>query len=559
MSSSQDFNINFNYQGQTFSLVKGEQSTHKVEINGVTYALLGDADKLEIAYQILNSVSLDSLESKEDLKKRLSVVKDLSFPTTGKMDTTGTKTLGTRSVSTATLEPSRVLESSLESKTVSHLVHTQESLGKPSLDTCSKSNHVSDVVFSHFEIPAETLQIFTQYLNSQEKEKKALEHVLQQHLPLYKGASVEDILKNFVENKLGMKNFQLEPINIGLSGALVYKVIDNDDKSTRFFIKMFKENTEILAKEVVSLNVLRQLPLRNSTSPHPMGVGKAVIDKNNYSFFAQTVAKGTPVTSLMAKVGNEKEGSQEREAALKNLEIAIKHVGHALAELWSVNIDRARHVGSKVREEYLDELIWTTHDIEEISRGISEQDMMTLQQLDLQAVKNAAVLLKERISSNPELFGIAGYEHTDTNPENLFFDSTANYLTLIDTEGVLKSVDEKGAPIGFPMRDKLGFGENSLPQYAFMKGMTEKEIRPLISAFHDAYNSAIATAEKEKGSLCSSDAVNMMMLAKHSGATLSIFLKLKDGREIPERLRRHLAYEISEINTMVKKIEATRV
>jgi hypothetical protein len=50
----------------------------------------------------------------------------------------------------------------------------------------------------------------------------------------------------------------------------------------------------------------------------------------------------------------------------------------------------------------------------------------------------------------------------------------------------------------------------------------------------------------------------MMMLAKHSGATLSIFLKLKDGREIPERLRRHLAYEVAEIKAIVKKIEATR-
>jgi len=261
---------------------------------------------------------------------------------------------------------------------------------------------------------------------------------------------------------------------------------------------------------------------------------------------------------MKSSLGAKEEQSKEREVAMKSLEAAIRHVGHSLAELWSVNIDQAVEVGSKVKEEYLDELIWTTHDIEEVSRGIPLQDMALLQELDLQAIRNAALLLKERMSSKPELFGVPGYEHNDTNPENLFFDANKDHLTLIDTEGLLKSVGKNGNPIGFPIRDKIGFGENSLPQYGFMKGLTEEEVRSLIPVFHDAYNSAISPTEKRKGPLCSADAVNMMMLAKHSGATLSIFLKLKDGREIPERLRLHLAYEVAEIKAIVKKIEATR-
>ena len=71
----------------------------------------------------------------------------------------------------------------------------------------------------------------------------------------------------------------------------------------------------------------------------------------------------------------------------------------------SVGIDQAVEVGPKVKEEYLDELIWSTHDIQEVSRGIPSQDMALLQELDLQAIRNAALLLKERMSSKPELFG----------------------------------------------------------------------------------------------------------------------------------------------------------
>jgi hypothetical protein len=357
-----------------------------------------------------------------------------------------------------------------------------------------------------------------------------------------------------------MHNFQLEPISLGLSGALVFKVVDIEDGSTSFFIKAFKESPEILAREVVSLNVLRQLPLRTSSCPHPMGVGKAVIGGSNYTFFAQTVAVGKPVSSLMSLVGSQREGSAERQEAMRNLEVAVRHVGRSLAELWSVHVDQARSVGPKVREEYLEELRFTTHDIEEVSRGISAEDMAFLQkELDLQAIKNAAEFLSERLSSHPELFGVPGYEHTDTNPENLFFDVAKDHLTLIDTEGVLKSVDRDGSPIGFPIRDKIGFGENNLPNYGFRKGLTEHEVRALISVFHESYNEAISPTEKERGPLCSSDALDMMMLAKHSGATLSIFLKLKERKESPERLRRHLAYEAQEIKAMVAKIEASRI
>ena len=51
MSSPQEMNINFHYLGADYNihLIKGEKSDHSVVINGFTYAILGDEEKLDIA------------------------------------------------------------------------------------------------------------------------------------------------------------------------------------------------------------------------------------------------------------------------------------------------------------------------------------------------------------------------------------------------------------------------------------------------------------------------------------------------------------------------------
>lgn len=99
--SSKDFNIEFIHQNEIYdlNLVEGEESDHSVEINGVSYAVLGEKDKLDTACEILKSLSLDSISSSEDLKDRLSLRGDISFPQAQKTDEIGVQTLGTKSVS----------------------------------------------------------------------------------------------------------------------------------------------------------------------------------------------------------------------------------------------------------------------------------------------------------------------------------------------------------------------------------------------------------------------------------------------------------------------------
>ncbi len=99
MNSSQDFHIIFSHQGTTYdlNLVKGEKSDHSVEINGVSYAVLGEKEKLDTACDILKSVSLNSISSSKDLQGRLSLRGDISFSQAQKTEAIGIRILNSPS------------------------------------------------------------------------------------------------------------------------------------------------------------------------------------------------------------------------------------------------------------------------------------------------------------------------------------------------------------------------------------------------------------------------------------------------------------------------------
>lgn len=100
MSVPEKMNISFRQQGIDYhiNLVQGKQSDsdHTVEINGITYAVLGDKEKLETACKILASVSLDAITSEKDLQGRLSLREDISFPQAKKTDEIGIEVLHTK-------------------------------------------------------------------------------------------------------------------------------------------------------------------------------------------------------------------------------------------------------------------------------------------------------------------------------------------------------------------------------------------------------------------------------------------------------------------------------
>lgn len=82
MSSPQELHINFIHQAVDYDvkLVKDGKSDNSVKINGAVYAVLGDKGKLQAATEILNSLSLDSIANAEELKGKLALQRDISFP-----------------------------------------------------------------------------------------------------------------------------------------------------------------------------------------------------------------------------------------------------------------------------------------------------------------------------------------------------------------------------------------------------------------------------------------------------------------------------------------------
>jgi hypothetical protein len=76
MSSPDQLNIKFTRSNVEYdiNLVKDKKSEYSVKINGISYAVLGDKQKLKTACEILNSVSLNSITNSEDLKGRLTLL-----------------------------------------------------------------------------------------------------------------------------------------------------------------------------------------------------------------------------------------------------------------------------------------------------------------------------------------------------------------------------------------------------------------------------------------------------------------------------------------------------
>jgi|GEM_PF-2113171 len=87
MSGPNEFHLSFDHKDTTYDihLIIAEKSDHSVKINGVTYAVLGSKEKLQMACEILNSVPINAISSSKDLQNRLSSLKDVSFPLSSKI------------------------------------------------------------------------------------------------------------------------------------------------------------------------------------------------------------------------------------------------------------------------------------------------------------------------------------------------------------------------------------------------------------------------------------------------------------------------------------------
>jgi hypothetical protein len=170
MSGPQELHISFRHLDTDYdiNLLKGGKSDHSVEINGVSYAVLGEKDKQDTAFKILKSVSLDSISNIEDLKGRLSVREDISFP-----QAKVTHDIGIQSLHITTSLPTLISSDKVNMETVNEIKmpeimpHTlvgdrplgfyQSADESRSIQFLEKDGHLFEIGIGHPEKPTECL------------------------------------------------------------------------------------------------------------------------------------------------------------------------------------------------------------------------------------------------------------------------------------------------------------------------------------------------------------------------------------------------------------------
>ena len=89
-----DFNINFAFAGEKYSLSKSDSSEHLVKIKGVNYAVLGPEKNIDEVCRLLKTLSLETISSSYDLIDRLSKVENISSVFLENISTIGEERFG---------------------------------------------------------------------------------------------------------------------------------------------------------------------------------------------------------------------------------------------------------------------------------------------------------------------------------------------------------------------------------------------------------------------------------------------------------------------------------
>lgn len=98
MFGPQELGIRFSYSGADYNLNlvrSNEKSPYSVVINGLSYAVLGEENKLSTACELLSSALKTPISNFEDLKERLSSQGDVPFEPANRTNKSGVTILGT--------------------------------------------------------------------------------------------------------------------------------------------------------------------------------------------------------------------------------------------------------------------------------------------------------------------------------------------------------------------------------------------------------------------------------------------------------------------------------
>lgn len=283
---------------------------------------------------------------------------------------------------------------------------------------------------------------------------------------------------NLAEEKLTIKN----PVEgsadaagaKGVSGAPVFLVRDENGQISGVIKKFPEKLLPVMGAELVSMQTLKNLGLRQSHSITALEGAKLP----DGGALLLSPASGSAIDDLFERAGRLPDGP-ERQVAINELRDAMRRIGVAGAELHTVPPGSAvrpatalqEHIG--IVKEKLEKIVAALPKLklEKGSERLSARDLQTRVDELIEGVKR-----------NP---GAASVIHGDFHPGNIFFDKEKG-VTLIDLGRLHESLDVGGRPIGPPARDYAGFHQE-ITHFGRILKLRDSEIDELSNIFKEAY------------------------------------------------------------------------
>jgi aminoglycoside phosphotransferase (APT) family kinase protein len=319
-------------------------------------------------------------------------------------------------------------------------------------------------------------------------------------LPALKSGSPED-LKTFAAKAFGVpsESLGIRPVwkegEIGAkggSGAPVW-LVQGPNGGLQGVVKVFpatQQQLSVMGEELHAMQKLNELHPQQFQSIEVLGAARL---PDGAGAIVLSPARGTATDDLMIRLSKTQAGTPEYEAAMRDLQEAMRANGAALAELHSVR-DGLGVPQAPALDDYIKAAAEITGKINDrISRLPAEdRKMLNLNPVELQ--KRVQSLI-EGVRRNP---GTSSLTHDDFHPGNVFYDKQAG-ITFIDNGRVSQSLGAENSTIGSPARDFAHF-DQKLAGFGWEFGMREQDVNALRQTFRQAYtaNAPALTPESEQ-------------------------------------------------------------
>lgn len=283
-------------------------------------------------------------------------------------------------------------------------------------------------------------------------------------------------IQEFLETELQIKalpeqiQFMKGGLGKGLSGDRIYKIFDKEN-TPYCVVKVFMKSKGKCLREFFSLMNHSTLNLKLLNLPMVMGVGASEFENRKVFFLATHYVQGTSVYDMFMTLLSHKEGSVERQKALKRLLHVYVKLAEGIAEYHRLS----RGFSRSLHPTFVNLL-----------NAFSKNAFIKFQgQLEPQFLKALQDFFEKALPLESQKQFICGYQHGDINGGNLIYNSGKDQLSLIDWPDGSFSIGQDGASMGRSFYDLIQIRHELLIKKT--QGATEEEVAALDEVFMEKY------------------------------------------------------------------------